>query len=310
MSRIVAIFGPTASGKSAVAVALAHALNGEIVSADSMQVYRGIECLTNQPSLDQQEDIPHHLVGFLDPTSQYDVAQYACEAHAVIDAIIDRQHTPIVIGGSGLYLRAALAEEFFPPRADATGRERLQVQVEELGPVAAHARLATIDPAAAARIAPTDTRRVVRALELASLGSSLAPSGEDALWATLMRRPTRLFGLLVDRAQLHARINARTTELLDAGGIAEVAALQSQTSGLSTTARRAIGVLDVTALIDGQIDRSECERRLAARTRQYAKRQDTWMRRLEQIERIDANQPTDLVAAAIEARLADDPPIP
>ncbi len=310
MSRIVAIFGPTASGKSAVAVALAHALNGEIVSADSMQVYRGIECLTNQPTLDQQEGVPHHLVGFLDPTSQYDVAQYACEAHAVIDAIIDRQRTPIVIGGSGLYLRAALAEEFFPPRADATGRERLQVQVEELGPVAAHARLATIDPAAAARIAPTDTRRVVRALELASLGSSLAPSGEDALWATLVRRPTRLFGLLVDRAQLHARINTRTTELLDAGGIAEVAALQSQTSGLSATALRAIGVLDVTALIDGQIDRNECERRLATRTRQYAKRQDTWMRRLEQIERIDANQPTELVAAAIEARLADDPPIP
>jgi len=310
MSRIVAIFGPTASGKSAVAVALAHALNGEIVSADSMQVYRGIECLTNQPTLAQQEGVPHHLVGFLDATSQYDVAQYAHEAHGVIDAIIDRQGTPIVIGGSGLYLRAALAEEFFPPRADAIGRERLQGQVEELGPAAAHARLATIDPAAAARIAPTDTRRVVRALELASLGSSLAPTGEDALWATAMRRPTRLFGLLVDRAQLHARINTRTTALLDAGGIGEVAALQAHASGLSTTARRAIGVLDVTALIDGQIDRNECERRLATRTRQYAKRQDTWMRRLEQIERIDANQPTDLVAAAIEARLADDPPIP
>lgn len=304
---VVALFGPTASGKTAIAVALAELIDGEVVSADSMQVYRGLERITNQPDAAERRGVPHHLIGCVDPHDAYDVTQYAADAHAAIDAILDRGRTPIVAGGSGLYLRAALAEIAFPPEAPATDRERLRAEVEALGPAAAHAHLAEVDPAAAARIAPADTRRVVRALELAEQGASLAPDGDDALWAEATRHPTRLFGLAVDRPVLHARIDVRTPQLLDEGGIDEIATLLADPRPLSHTAVRAHGLDDVRALLAGGIDRAECERRLAARTRQYAKRQDTWRRRLATAETVDANRDADVVAADVAARLGTPP---
>ncbi len=303
-ARVVAIFGPTTSGKTAVAITLALAIDGEIISADSMQVYAGLERLTNQPTDDERRGVPHHLVGHVDPWSGYDVARFAAEAHAVIDDVLARGRTPIVVGGSGLYLRAALAELAFPPRADAAERQRIQSAVEQAGPVAAHARLVAIDPAAAARIPAGDTRRIVRALELAELGASLAPAGRDALWAADARHATRSFGLLVPRAVLHERINARTPRLLAEGGIAEVAALLADSRPLSTTMAKAHGVGDVTALLAGEIDAVECERLLATRTRQYAKRQDTWLRKLPTAELVPGDRAAAAVATEIAARLA------
>ena len=300
---VVAIFGPTASGKSAVAVALAQSIGGEIVSADSMQIYRGLERLTNQPTPDEQGGIPHHLVGHVEPTVSYDVSRFATDAHAAIDSILARDRTPIVVGGSGLYLRAALAEVSFPPHVDSDERVRIAAEVERLGPVEAHAWLTREDSDAAARIAPTDTRRVVRALELASVGESLAPSGDDQLWTQTTRLPTRIFALQIDRARVHAQINARTPILLDQGGIAEVEHLLQQPTAPSTTAARAHGVADVTRLLAGEIDRAECERLLSVRTRQYAKRQDTWLRKLPNTEPIDANRTIGEIAADIEAQL-------
>ena len=302
---VVAIYGPTASGKSATAVALAHQIGGEIVSADSMQVYRGLEHITNQPSAAEREGIPHHLVGYVDPFSAYDVAQFARDAHAAIDGILERGNVPIVAGGSGLYLRAALVELTFPPQIDGDIRERIQQEVEALGPAAAHAMLANRDPAAAARIAPTDTRRIVRALELAEQGSSLVPAETDELWGDAMRHPTRLFALEINRAIVHARIDARTPRLLDEGGIAEIETLLADPRPLSHTAARAHGLDDVRAYSDGQISRAECEQRLATRTRQFAKRQDTWRRRLEHAELVDANRDATAVAADIAQRLQD-----
>ena len=302
---VVAIYGPTASGKSATAVALAHQIGGEIVSADSMQVYRGLEHITNQPSAAEREGIPHHLVGYVDPFSAYDVAQFARDAHAAIDGILERGNVPIVAGGSGLYLRAALVELTFPPQIDGDIRERIQQEVEALGPAAAHAMLANRDPAAAARIAPTDTRRTVRALELAEQGSSLVPAETDELWGDAMRHPTRLFALEINRAIVHARIDARTPRLLDEGGIAEIETLLADPRPLSHTAARAHGLDDVRAYSDGQISRAECEQRLATRTRQFAKRQDTWRRRLEHAELVDANRDATAVAADIAQRLQD-----
>lgn len=300
---VVAIFGPTASGKSAVSIALAQAIDGEIVSADSMQIYRGLERLTNQPTITEQGDIPHHLIGHVEPTVSYDVSRFATDAHTVIDAIIARGRTPIVVGGSGLYLRAALADVSFPPHVDPDERARIATEVERLGPVAAHSWLTREDAEAAARIAPTDTRRVIRALELASVGESLAPTGDDQLWTQTTRLPTRIFALQIDRARVHAQINARTPVLLDDGGIAEVERLLVQPTGLSTTAARAHGVADVARLLAGEIDRGECERLLSVRTRQYAKRQDTWLRKLPNTEPIDANRPIAAIAAEIEEQL-------
>lgn len=302
-ARVVAIYGPTASGKSATAAALARLIGGEVVSADSMQVYRGLEHITNQPTPAEQQGVPHHLLGHVDPHEAYDVVQFAADAHAAIDGILARASTPIVAGGSGLYLRAALAELAFPPQVEEETRARIRGQVEALGPAAAHAQLASIDPEAAARIAPADTRRIVRALELAELGESLAPGEGDALWTDSTRHPTRLFGLQIDRALVHERINARTPRLLDDGGIAEIEALLADPRPLSHTADRAHGLDDVRELLAGGISRAACEERLSARTRQYAKRQDTWLRRLGQAEPIDANRPPEAVAAEIAERL-------
>ena len=300
---VVAIYGPTASGKSATAVALAHQIGGEIVSADSMQVYRGLEHITNQPSEAEREGIPHHLVGYVDPFSAYDVAQFARDAHTAIDGILERGNVPIVAGGSGLYLRAALVELTFPPQIDGAIRERIQREVDALGPAAAHATLVERDPAAAARIAPTDARRIVRALELTEQGASLAPAESDELWGDAMRHPTRLFALEIDRTVVHDRIHARTPRLLDEGGIAEIEALLADPRPLSHTAARAHGLADVRALSEGEISRAECERRLATRTRQFAKRQDTWRRRLEHAELVDANRPAAAVADDIAQRV-------
>lgn len=307
MAGVVAIFGPTASGKTAVAVELALLLGAaEVVSADSMQIYRGLERITNQPTEGERRGVPHHLVGSVDPDEPYDVVRYAAAAHAAIDGILARGATPIVAGGSGLYLRAALADIAFPPPGEGGRRAVLRAEVEAAGPAAAHARLARADPDAAARIAPADTRRIVRALELAEAGASLAPADADALWSGETRHPTRLFGLVVDRAVLRERIDARTPQLL-AAGTAQVGELLDTSGGLSATAMRAHGVDDIREHLAGRIDRAECERRLAARTRQYAKRQDTWRRRLPGLEEVPADGTADAVARDIAARLAAQP---
>jgi len=295
---LIALFGPTASGKSALAVALAERTDGEIVSADSMQIYRGLEGLTNQPTAGERRGVPHHLVGFVDPDSPFDVARYGDLAHRTIDDILARGRVPIVVGGSGLYLRAALIELDPPPAAPPEVRRRIEDEVQRLGAAAAHARLAQVDPAAAERIPATDTRRLVRALELQSLGVSLAPSGPDRLWDGSMRRPTELFALEVPRDELHRRIDQRTPLLLERG-IPEVAALRARPTGISVTARRAHGVADIVDLLDGRIDRERCVERLAARTRQYAKRQDTWRRRLPAVRLLDGRETPERLAAEI-----------
>ncbi|MGI9117439.1 MAG: tRNA (adenosine(37)-N6)-dimethylallyltransferase MiaA [Gaiellales bacterium] len=304
---VVALFGPTASGKSAIAVALAGLLGGEVVSADSMQVYRGLERITNQPTAAEQRGVPHHLVGTVAPDRAYDVVQYAADAHAAIDGILERGAVPIVAGGSGLYLRAALADMEFPAQVDEDVRVHIRDEVETLGSAAAHARLAEVDADAAARIDPADARRIVRALELHAAGASLAPDAEDALWTPAMRHPTRLFGLQVERQALRRRIDERTPRLLDDGGIDEIAALLERGVPLSHTAARAHGVDDLRELLEGAIDRAECERRLAARTRQYSKSQDTWLSRLDHAELVDANHPAEAVAGEIAERLRTQP---
>src|SRR5690242_16324877 len=172
--RVVALFGPTASGKSGAALALAAHTGGEIVSCDAMQLYRGLPLLTNQPAAAERARVRHHLVAEWPLDREGDVAQYAAAAHAAIDAVLQRPRTPIVVGGTGLYLRAALTDLALPPQPPPDLRERLAAAYDRDGAAAAHARLATLDPAAAARVHPNDRRRVVRALELAELGSSLA----------------------------------------------------------------------------------------------------------------------------------------
>jgi tRNA dimethylallyltransferase len=197
VADVLAIFGPTASGKSAVAEEVARLIPAELVSADAMQVYRGLPLLTNQSDA--------RLVGYLGLDEEGSVADYQRRAHAAVDEILAASRTPIVVGGTGLYLRAALAELELPPPPVPGARERLEGLYDELGPEAAHELLVERDPAAAAAVHANDRRRVVRALELAEAGSSLRP-GEDRLWSGETRHPTLIVGLDVPADELARRI--------------------------------------------------------------------------------------------------------
>jgi tRNA dimethylallyltransferase len=243
------------------------------------------------------------MVAVWDPAEEGDVVRYAAGARAAVDGILARGRVAVVAGGTGLYLRAALAELDPPPEAPPGLRERLAAGA---GP-ALHARLRALDPAAAARVHPNDTRRVVRGLELAALGHSLAPSGEDELWTGSMRHPTLLVALQVPRTELRRRIAARTRAMLDGGVVEEVAALLAARRPPSATFARAHGLDDVRALLEGRIDRATCERLLTERTRQYAKRQETWLRRLPGVRLVDATAAPAEVAARIAALAAGSP---
>ena len=297
--NVIAIFGPTASGKSAVAVELAELAGGEIVSADAMQLYRGLPVLTNQPSPTDLERAPHHLVGVWDPSHEGSVAEYAELAHQAIDDTLRRGRVPIVCGGSGLYLRAALADLPLPPQPEARVREAAERLYDEHGPASAHATLAAVDAPAAAAVHPNDRRRVVRALELAEAGHTLAASSpESALWSAETRHPTVIAGLTLTPAETARRIAART-EAMFAAGVAEEVRSARAAHTFSLTAERIHGLQDVTALLAGEIDEAEARRRLEARTRQYAKRQRTWMRRLPDVRFVDADRRPAAIAGDI-----------
>jgi tRNA dimethylallyltransferase len=280
---VIAIFGPTASGKSAVAGAVAELLQGEFVSADAMQVYRDLPILTNQS--------PARLVGIWSLDHEASVGEYAELAHEAIDEILARGRTPIVVGGTGLYLRAALAEIALPPAPEPGARERWQQTYDELGPEQAHALLAERDPAAAAVVHANDRRRVVRALELGEIGSSLAPA-DSRLWNAEMRHPTLVFGLELTREVLDTRIEERTRAMFERGVQKEVQ--RALTQPLSTTAHKVMGLSEVA-----ELEPEQAIEQLAARTRRYAAYQRKWMRRIPELVSVNANRSPKEVADEI-----------
>ena len=282
---VVAIFGPTASGKTAVAELVASALGGEVVSADSAQVYRGLPILTNQP------EQPTRLVGVWPLAHEASVGEYQQLAHDAIDEVIQRAGTPVVAGGSGLYLRAALAELDLPPAPPAGRRAHWELRYDALGPHETHALLAARDPAAADRVHPHDRRRVVRALELAEAGGSLSPA-EDRLWTSETRHPSVVFGLEVPKDVLERRIVERTRSMFERGVEDEVRAALA--GPLSQTARQVLGLDEVA-----QLPREEATAALVLRTRRYAAYQRKWMRRIPDLASVDADRPPDEVAADI-----------
>lgn len=284
---VIGIFGPTASGKSAVAEAVAERIPAELVSADAMQVYRGLPILTNQSAYATR------LVGIWPLDQEASVGEYAPLAHAAIDEILAAGRTPVVVGGTGLYLRAALAELDLPPAPGPGVRERWAKLYDEAGALAAHERLAEIDPAAAEAVHPNDRRRVVRALELAEAGMSLAPA-RDRLWAGETRHPTVVVGLDVPKVVLNHRIAERTRAMFEAGVQDEV---QRALSGpISTTARRTMGIDEIATLPP-----DEALVALVTRTRRYATYQRKWMRRVPAVAIVDADRPVGEIADDIVA---------
>ncbi len=294
--QIVAVFGPTGVGKTAIAVALARRLRarGEdpvAVSADAMQVYVGLETLTGVASAEQRAQLEHRLVSFVPLASTFSAGRYAQLAHAEIDQLLAAGRRPLVVGGTGLYLRAALTDlDMKPPPAQGV-RERWRAQLDAHGAPALHGVLAERAPGLAAGIDPHDRQRIARALELLELGVRTSADGESQLWSEEMRRRTLLIGLTMERAALYALIDARVDTMVAAGVEREVT--RADAAGASTTARKAVGFDDLLA---GAVEA------MKRHTRNYAKRQLTWMRKLAGVRVIDV---TGREPAAVAAEILD-----
>ncbi len=299
-THVIALFGPTGVGKTAVAVALARELRarGErplAISADALQVYAGLETLTGVATAAEQAELEHRLVSFLPIDASFSAGQYAELAHAQIDVTLAEGRRPIVVGGTGLYLRAALTELDLRPPPPEGVRERLTAELERRGSPALHARLAESAPWAATEIDPNDRQRVVRALELLEAGELEPPNGPSQLWTDEARQPTLLVGLVMEREELYRRIDARVEEMLAEGVREEV--LHAHAVGASATARKALGFEE---LLCGDVEA------MKRHTRNYARRQLTWMRKLSGVHAIDvARRDPEDVAQEIAAELSE-----
>jgi tRNA dimethylallyltransferase len=302
-AEVIALFGPTGVGKTQVALALARRLRelGErpvAVSADALQVYAGLETLTGAATPAERGQLEHRLISVVPVDASFSAGQYAELAHAEIDALLASGQQPIVVGGTGLYLRAALTELSLKPPPPEGARERWTAELGRQGPEALHALLAERAPWAGDEIDPRDRQRIVRALELLDSGELEPPAegggpGEESeLWSSAVRRPTLLIGLLMDTEELYARIDGRVEQMLAAGVQDEVR--RANAAGASLTARKALGFEELLA---GDIEG------MKRRTRNYSRRQLTWMRKLAGIDVLDvSDRPADDVAEDVVGR--------
>ena len=298
---VIALFGPTGVGKTAVAIALAWRLRelGErpvAVSADALQVYSGLETITGAAGPAERAQLEHRLTSFLPVDASFSAGQYAELAHAEIDSLLTEGRRPIVVGGTGLYLRAALTELSLRAPPPEGVRDRWTEALERRGPAALHASLAERAPWAAAEIEPSDRQRIVRALELLEAGELEPPDGESELWTADVRHPTVLIGLVMEREHLYARIDARVDAMLIAGAEDEVR--RANSAGASITARKALGFEE---LLTGDLEG------MKRRARNYARRQLTWMRKLASVRQIDVTgrSPADVAGEVRDAWLGD-----
>jgi len=282
----LAIFGPTGVGKTEVAVEVAEILRrrGErpvAVSADAIAVYEGLDVLAAKPSQEELEQLEHRLVSVVPVECEFSVAEFAALAHAEIDALAAEGRRAIVVGGTGLYLRAALTELDLKPPPPPALRAELERELAELGPAPLHERLA---PQSAATVHPNDRKRIVRALELELMGEEPYRTSTQ-LWSERLRRPARLFGVVMTREALAQRVRERAHRMLEGDVLAEVEAALEH--GASRTARKALGFEEIAAHVAGEIDLDEARALLERRHLAYAKRQLTWMRKLAGVETID-----------------------
>lgn len=290
--------GATATGKTTVALALAERLNAEIISLDSMTVYRGMDIGTAKPTAAERARVPHHLLDIVDPADEYSVAQYVSDAAATVAAIRAHGREVLFVGGTPLYLKSLLRGLFDGPPANWQLRHEIEAELANVGQAALHERLEQIDPVAAAAIHPHDTRRMIRALEV------FRATGEPLSHQQLTfedGRPAdecRVFVLRRERSELHRRIEGRVEAMLDVGLVDEVQRLTADGKRLGRTASQAVGYREALAYLAGQIDGAQMLAEIQARTRRFAKRQGTWFRSLSECRFVDIVGEVDAVALA------------
>ena len=277
--RIVAIGGPTASGKTALSVKLALEFQGEIISADSMQIYRGLDIGTAKPTAEERQGIPHHLMDFLPPEAPYSVADFTAAAAPLIEQLNSAGKLPIVTGGTGLYITSLMkGTAFAPEKTDPAIRARLQTEADEQGSAALYARLQQIDPAYAEKLHPNNLPRVIRALELfEATGRRMSEQQRAALAAEPPYRSLCICLTCRDRAELYRRIDRRVDSMLQ-NGVLEEAKLVYDNRETYRTAAQAIGYKEFFPYFAGEMPLNDCTNRLKQATRNYAKRQLTWFR--------------------------------
>jgi tRNA dimethylallyltransferase len=287
MSRAIAVVGPTATGKSELAVELASRLGGEVINADAMQLYRGMDIGTAKVTEEERRGVPHHLLDVLDITETASVAAYQRHARARMEELLAAGKVPVLAGGSGLYVQAVLDDLRFPG-TDPAVRARLDAEVELVGAELLHGRLATVDPIAAAAILPSNARRIVRALEVIEITgqpfSANLPKPGPARYGTVV--------IGVDRAveELDARVELRVKRMFEAGLVDEVAALAARGLRDGKTASRALGYQQVLAEMDAEGDFGAAATATAQATRRFVRKQRSWFRRDKRIEWFDGGE--------------------
>lgn len=287
-SLVVAIVGPTASGKTHLAVKLAKKIKGEIISCDSMQVYKGMAVLSQAPSAAEKKMARHHLVGVLDPRKEYNVASFRTKASRLIAAILKSKKIPIIVGGSGLYVKALVDGLFPSPAADMRFRRKMEAFAARYGSKRLYGKLVKIDPEAAAAIHPNDKRRIIRALEIHQATGRTMTELKAETKGLADIYDVKIFGLTRPREELYQAINARVDAMLNSGAIDEVKKLKR--TRLSKTAAGVLGYKEIRAYLDGKCDLATSAELLKRNTRRFAKRQWTWFRADKRIEWFDVSR--------------------
>lgn len=302
---LVVITGPTATGKTEVGVLVAEKLGGEVVSADSMLIYRGMDIGTAKPHPWEMRNIPHHLIDIVDPDQEYSVALFQQQARRVIGEILSRRAMPLLVGGTGLYIRAVIDNyDFSGARGNQSLRDKLLKEAQDSGPDLLHLRLTGVDPAAAAKLHPRDVRRVIRALEVYHQTGRPISSYQKAE-ENLPQYSLFMFGLAMERTMLYRRIEQRVDKMLEAGLVEEVRTLLHRGYSRELNSMRGLGYKEIAAYLSGEATLEQSVELLKRNTRRFAKRQLTWFRRDNRIQWLDLERygGTEAIAQEITRRL-------
>ena len=285
--------GATASGKSETSLEMARQLNAEIISLDSMAIYRGMDIGTAKPPQEARDSIPHHLIDICDPTEQFSVSQYREAALAKITEIQQRDREVLFVGGTALYLKALLRGMFDGPPADWDFRREVEQEISEMGAEFLHQRLEMIDPVSASNLHPNDHRRIIRALEVYRATGKPISHWQMQFDHGLSADQCRVFTLRHERGKLHERIESRVDEMFEQGLVAEVQGLLERWNELGHTAAQAVGYREVIAHLNGEMDLEQTREKVRVRTRRFARHQETWFRGLSECRMVDLDDPFD-----------------